>query len=102
MTIVTEYSWESDTFTNHTSPAAETDTLSDHQRWLDAVHTIGERAKCSLPTHEARITRALALVREGYVTPQADGLFQVRSQTKNSTKVYRVNGKCTCVDSTKT
>ncbi len=102
MTIVTSYDFESDTWTHHTPPPAESDTMAEHQRWLDAVATVGERAKCSLPTHAARIDRALALVREGHVTPRADGLFQVRSQKSGTSKVYTVNGTCTCPDAHKT
>lgn len=63
------------------------------------MHTAVERAREALPTHDARITRALALVTEGHVTPLPDGAFQVQSQRQGGRKVYLVNGHCTCPDS---
>jgi hypothetical protein len=101
MAIVTSYDWESDTYQNHMPVYGTNDTMEAHQKWLDCVHAAVERARTAMPTHEARITRAHALVLDGMVTPQPDGTFQVRSQNQRSTKTYTVNGRCECPDSSK-
>jgi hypothetical protein len=98
MTIITSYDFESDTWTHHTESAVADDTMAEHQRWVDAVHQVAERAHQAMPTHAERIEKALTLVLEGHVAPQGQGVFYVRSQVKGSPRTYTVNGFCECPD----
>src|SRR2546427_1339436 len=99
MAIVTSYDWESDTFTHHMPTADADDSMQAHQKWLDAVSTTEAKARQALPTHAERITKAVALILDGHVSRHSDGTFQVKSQSKSSTKTYHVNGQCECPDS---
>jgi hypothetical protein len=98
MTIITSYDFESDTWTHHGDSAVTDDTMAEHQRWVDAVHQVAERAHQAMPTHAERIEKALTLVLEGHVEPQGQGVFYVRSQVKGSPRTYTVNGFCECPD----
>lgn len=94
--IVAEYSWEHDTFTHHAQAAQDTDTMAEHQQWLDAVATVHAKAVEALPAHTARLDLARLLVLDGAVVPQQDGSFLVQSQTLGDKRHYRVNGRCEC------
>jgi len=74
------------------------DSMQAHQQWLDAVNATVERAHAAMPTHKERIERALALVLDGHVTHNADGSFEVKSQSQRGSKKYRVQGWCECPD----
>ena len=92
MTIVTEYDWESDSWTHPTSEHAA------RQTWREAVAAIAEKAHEKLPECNSRIERAVKLVLAGDVALLADGTAQVASQSSGSTAYYIVNGTCTCRD----
>ncbi len=101
MAIVTSYNWESDTFTHHMPTADADDSMQAHQQWLDAVAITEAKARQALPTHAERITKAVALILDGHVSRQADGTFQVKSQSQRGHKTYTVNGQCECMDARK-
>ena len=91
MTIVTQYSWETDTFTDHAP-------TTDRQAFRDALHVVAEKATAKLPECNGRVAKALALVLAGDVTLQADGSATVSSQCAPA-KLYRVeHGVCSCQD----
>src|SRR5215510_884461 len=91
MAIVTQYSWETDTFTHHAP-------ITERQAFRDALATCAQKAKEKLPECNGRVEKAVALVLSGDVTLQADGSATVGSQCHPGTQ-YRVeHGVCTCRD----
>src|SRR5262245_3348611 len=92
MTIVTEYDWESDTWTHHNggNPA--------RKAWRDAVAEIAEKAKAKLPECTCRVDKAVALVLNGDVELLPDGTAKVASQSNGTTAYHIVNGECSCKD----
>lgn len=92
MTIVAEYSWESDTWTQHHNAAPE------RAAFRAAVAEIAARAHEKLPACNGRIDKAVALVLAGDVELQADGTARVASQANGSTQYVVCNGHCTCKD----
>ncbi len=91
MTIVTEYDWESDTFTHHAEHAARA-------AWREAVAEIAAKADEKLPECNSRIERAVKLVLAGDVELLADGTATVASQASGATVYHVVNGHCDCRD----
>jgi hypothetical protein len=75
MSIVTEYDWESDTWTHHTSEHAA------RAAWREAVQAITERAKATLPECHGRVDAAVKLVLAGDVALLEDGKAKVASQS---------------------
>jgi len=94
--MVTEYNWESNSWTSAMPAVEPDDTLSEHARWEAAVATVYQKACEALPAHTARLDLARLLVLDGAVVPQHDGSFLVQSQTLGDKRQYRVNGKCEC------
>src|ERR671926_47518 len=92
MTIVSEYDWESDTFTHHTAENAA------RHAWREAVAEIAAKAHEKLPECNGRIERAVKLALAGDVELFADGTATVASQASGSTAYHVVNGICTCRD----
>ena len=92
MAIVASYDWESDTFTHHTgdNPA--------RAAWREAVVTIAERAKQTLPACAGRVDRAVQLVLNHDVDLLADGTARVTSQCKGMATYVVCNGTCDCMD----
>jgi hypothetical protein len=82
MTIVTEYDWESDTFTHHADNAARA-------AWRAAVAETAEKAKATLPDYTGRVDRAVAIVLNHDVELLEDGKAKVASQS-NGTVVYHL------------
>ena len=80
MTIVTEYDWQSDTWTHTGDNPART-------AWRAAVAEVAKRAKATLPECNGRIDKAVALVLNGDVELLPDGKARVASQS---------NGTCEC------
>src|SRR5262249_50809858 len=74
-------------------------TLTDTRAiWREAVTTVAERAKATLPQSAGRIDKAVALVLAGDVEVLGDGTARVASQSNGQT-IYRVvNGHCDCRD----
>jgi hypothetical protein len=91
MTIVTEYDWQSDTFTHHTDPGAR-------QAWRAVVAEIAERAKATLPEANGRVDKAVALVLAGDVELLEGGKAKVASQSNGTTQYVVCNGTCECKD----
>jgi NADH:ubiquinone oxidoreductase subunit len=91
MTIVTEYDWQSDTFTHHTDTHAR-------QAWRAAVTEIAERAKQTLPEANGRVDKAVALVLAGDVELLDGGKARVASQSNGTTQYVVCNGTCECKD----
>jgi len=81
MTIVTEYDWESDTWTHHTGENAA------RAAWREAIQEIAEKAKATLPECNGRVDRAVAIVLNHDVELLEDGKAKVDSQS-NGTVVY--------------
>ena len=94
MTMVTEYSWESDTWT-HTgdNPA--------RKAWREAVAEIAAKAKATLPECNRRVDSAVKLVLAGDVELLDDGKAKVASQSNGTTQYFVVNGECSCKDYSK-
>jgi hypothetical protein len=92
MTIVAEYSWESDTWThNGDNPA--------RQAWREAVVEIAAKAKTALPEAvNGRIEKAVAIVLNGDVEILADGKAKVASQSNGTTQYVVCNWTCECRD----
>jgi len=88
MTIVTEYDWQSDTFTHHTDRAA----------WRAAVAEIAAKAHEKLPECNGRVDSAVKIVLAGDVALLADGTARVASQSNGTTTYHIVNGHCDCKD----
>src|SRR5262249_20333295 len=89
MAIVTEYNWESDSFTYHGDV---------RQAWRDAVAAVAEKAKVALPECNGRVEKAVAIVLNGDVELLPDGKAKVASQSNGTTQYFVVNGECTCKD----
>src|SRR5919201_6225097 len=92
MTMVTEYDWESDTWTHPTGEHAA------RAAWREAVAEIAAKAHEKLPECNGRIERAVKLVLAGDVELLADGTATVASQASGGTAYHVVNGTCTCCD----
>src|SRR3989442_3971813 len=92
MTMVTEYDWESDTWTHHTAENAA------RQAWREAVAEIAERAKQTLPDCVGRVDRAVQIVLNHDVELLEDGKAKVASQSNGTVVYHLVNGECTCKD----
>src|SRR2546426_12619530 len=88
MTIVTEYDWQSDTFTHH----------SDRAAWRAAVAEIAAKAHAKLPECNGRVDSAVKMVLAGDVELLADGTARVASQSNGTTTYHIVNGHCDCKD----
>src|SRR6266705_5804636 len=88
MTIVTEYDWQSDTFTHPTDRAA----------WRAAVAEIAAKAHEKLPECNGRVDSAVKIVLAGDVALLADGTARVASQSNGTTTYHIVNGHCDCKD----
>jgi len=88
MAIVTEYDWQSDTFTHPTDRAA----------WRAAVAEIAAKAHAKLPECNGRVDSAVKIVLAGDVALQADGTARVASQSNGTTTYHIVNGHCDCKD----
>ena len=91
MAIVTEYDWESDTFTHHAENAA-------CQACREAVADIAEKAKATLPDCVGRVDRAVAIVLNHDVELLEDGKTKVASQSNGQVVYHVVNGECSCKD----
>ena len=83
MTMVTEYDWESDTWTHNGDNAAR-------HAWREAVAAIAEKAKATLPECNGRVDKAVALVLNGDVELLPDGTAKVASQSNGSTAYHVV------------
>src|SRR5262245_2345042 len=92
MAIVTEYNWESNTFTHHTGEHAV------RQLWRDAVQAVADTARVVLPEANGRIERAVAIVLSGDITFLPEGKAQVASQSNGTTEYAVCNGTCECPD----
>jgi hypothetical protein len=90
-TIVTEYDWESDTWT---APHA----LVSRQEWRAIVAEIADKARAKLPECNGRVDMAVKLVLAGDVELQADGSAKVASQSNGTTAYHVINGECSCKD----
>jgi hypothetical protein len=91
MTIVTEYDWESDTWTHNGDNVAR-------QAWRAAVAEIADKAREKLPECNDRIDSAVKLVLAGDVELLRDGTARVASQSNGTTTYHIVNGHCNCRD----
>ena len=92
MTMVTEYDWESDTWTPQ---SAEHATRAARR---EAVAEIAQKARAKLPECRRRIDMAVKLVLAGDVQLLADGSAQVGSQSNGIEAFHVVNGTCPCRD----
>src|SRR5712691_4244431 len=92
MTIVTEYDWESDTWTHH---MAENPARA---AWRAAVADIADKARAKLPECNGRVDSAVKIVLAGNVELLADGTAKVASQSNGTTAYHVVNGHCDCRD----
>jgi hypothetical protein len=74
-------------------------TPTDRQLFRETVAQVAEKARAILPTAvNGRIEKAVALVLQGDVEPQADGTVVVFSAT-DATRRYVLQGHgCTCAD----
>ena len=89
MTMVTEYDWESDTFTHHGENGARA-------AWHEAVAEVAEKAKATLSECNGRVERAVAIVLNGDVELLPEGKAQVASQSSRQVVYHVVNGACPC------
>ncbi len=92
MSIVTEYDWESDTWTHHTAENAA------RKAWREALAEIAEKAKATLPECNGRVDRAVQIVLNHDVEIMEDGKAKVTSQSNGQVVYHLVNGECTCKD----
>jgi len=74
-------------------------TLTDTRAlWREAVTTVAERAKATLPECNGRVDKAVQIILNGDVDMLGDGTARVASQSNGQT-IYRiVNGHCDCAD----
>ena len=91
MTMVTEYDWESDTWTHTGDNAAR-------QAWREAVAEIAAKAKTTLPECNGRVDRAVQIVLNHDVALLEDGKAKVASQSNGQVVYHVVNGECSCKD----
>ncbi len=89
MAIVASYDWESDSFTHHGDV---------RQAWREAVATVADKAKATLPECNGRVDSAVKIVLAGDVELLEDGKAKVASQSNASTAYFVVNGECQCKD----
>src|SRR5262249_54962034 len=94
VTMVTEYSWESDTWTHHGDTPAR-------KAWREAVAEIAEKAKATLPECNGRVDSAVKIVLSGDVELLPEGKARVASQSNGTTQYFVVNGECSCKDYSK-
>ena len=74
-------------------------TLTDTRAlWREAVTTVAEKAKATLPQCNGRVDKAMAIVLNGDVELLPDGKAKVGSQSNGTTVYHLVNGECTCKD----
>jgi len=92
MSIVTEYDWESDTWTHHTAENAA------RKAWREAVAEIAAKAKATLPDCAGRVDKAVAIVLNHDVELLEDGKAKVASQSNGQVVYHVVNGACSCKD----
>src|SRR6266581_3969835 len=92
MTIVSEYDFESDTWTHHTGDTPARQAFRQH------VADIAAKAKETLPECNGRVDSAVKLVLAGDVELLADGTAKVASQSNGTTTYHIVNGHCDCKD----
>jgi hypothetical protein len=91
MSIVSEYNWESDSWThNGDNPT--------RQAFRQAVAEIAAKAKETLPECNGRVDAAVKIVLNGDVEQLDDGTARVASQSNGTTVYHVVNGECTCKD----
>jgi hypothetical protein len=93
MTIVSEYDWESDTWTQH-----HNGENAARAAWREAVAAIADKARTKLPECNGRIDSAVKMVLAGDVELLADGTAKVASQSNGATAYHVVNGHCDCRD----
>jgi hypothetical protein len=91
MAIVSQYDWESDTWTTN----GDTPT---RQAWRQAVAEIADKTRAKLPECSGRVDSAVKIVLAGDVELVADGTAKVASQSNGSTAYQVVNGECSCKD----
>ena len=92
MTMITEYDWESDTWTHPTGETAA------RAAWREAVQDIAERAKATLPDCAGRVDRAATIVLNHDVELLEEGKAKVASQSNGQVVYHVVNGACSCKD----
>jgi hypothetical protein len=92
MTMVSEYNWESDTWTQHNTEAPE------RAAFRAAVAEIAAKAKETLPECAGRVDNAVKIVLAGDVELLPEDTARVASQSNGITKYFLVNGGCTCPD----
>jgi hypothetical protein len=91
MSIVTEYDFETNTWTHHGENGARA-------AWREAVQEIAEKAKATLPQCHGRVDAAVKIVLAGDVELLTDGKAKVASQSNGTTRYFVVNGTCECKD----
>ena len=92
MSILSEYSWESDTWTHPTDDTAARAAFRQH------VADIAAKAKETLPECNDRVDSAVKIVLAGDVEILPDGKAKVASQSNGTTAYHLVNGECPCKD----
>jgi hypothetical protein len=92
MTIVSEYDFETNTWTHHNGDTAT------RTAWRAAVADIAQRAKETLPECNGRVDAAVKIVLAGDVELLEGGQAKVASQSNGTTVYHIVNGECTCKD----
>src|SRR2546429_7783599 len=92
MSIVSEYSWESDTWTHNNGDE------SARQAFRAAVAEIAVKAKETLPECNGRVDKAVAIVLNGDVELLEGGKAKVGSQSHGTTQYFVVNGTGECRD----
>jgi hypothetical protein len=90
--MVSEYDWESDTWTQPTGEHAA------RAAWREAVAEIAEKAKQTLPDCAGRVDSAIKMVLAGDVELLEDGQAKVASQSHGQVVYHVVNGECSCKD----
>jgi hypothetical protein len=88
--MLTEYDWESDTWTHPTGEHAA------RAAWREAVQEIAEKAKATLPECNGRVDAAVKIVLAGDVELLDDTTAKVASQSQGQVMYHVVNGECTC------
>jgi len=74
-------------------------TLTDTRAlWREAVTTVAEKAKATLPQCNGRVDKAMAIVLNGDVELLPDGKARVASQSNGTTEYVICNGVCECKD----
>jgi hypothetical protein len=83
--MVTEYNWESDTWTHPTAEHAA------RAAWRETVQEIAERAKATLPECNGRVDAAVRIVLAGDVELLDDTTAKVASQSQGQVVYHVVN-----------